>query len=113
MLPMGQMCLASLYNIARGIYEGRILCTYTSYSRNDCSHIDEHGKGHSMVMMTESLANVLSSVGADVRYPHGVQVPSRSNYTNARAEQMRKVQVQSVQDYKDQYRKMIHDILKD
>ena len=66
-----------------------------------------------MVVMTESLANILGSVGANVKYPHGVQTPTREHCTRERASELKNVQVQSVQDYKDQYRKMIHDILKD
>lgn len=64
-------------------------------------------------MMDKGLADILGSIGANVMYPHNVQTPTREHVTRHRASELKNIQVQSVQDYKDQYRKMIHDILKD
>ena len=64
-------------------------------------------------MMNKELADILGSIGASVKYPHDAQTPDRLHGTRKRASEVSKVQVQSVQDYKDQYRKMIHDLLKD
>ena len=66
-----------------------------------------------MVMMDKGLADILGSIGANVKYPHNSQTPDRLHVTRQRASELKNIHVQSVEDYKDQYRKMIHDILKD
>ena len=66
-----------------------------------------------MVMMNEGLASILSDLGANVKYPHGIQTPTRDHGTRDRANQIASIHCQSVEDYRDQWRKMIHDILKD
>ena len=107
------MYFAPLYNVIRGIHEGRVLRINSGDSHNYRGSIDAYGKGHIMIMMNSELASILNSVGANVRYPHHAQTPDRSPCTRQRAEQISKAQVQSVQEYKDNYRKMIHDMLKD
>ena len=64
-----------------------------------------------MVMMTESLANIFADLGANVKYPFGVQTPDRLHETRKRASELKNVQVQSVQDYKDQFRRELLAIL--
>ena len=110
---MGQVYLALLYNVTRRIYERIILCISTGDSGDTCSCIHARNNGVFMVMMNDSLANILGSIGANVKYPHDVQTPTREHCTRERAKQISSMHVQSVQDYKDQYRKMIHDLLKD
>ena len=83
----------------------------SSDSNNYCCRIDDNGKGN--FMMNKELADILGSIGANVRYPYNVQTPTREHGTRERARQVNNAQVQSAQDYLDQYRKMIHDILKD
>ena len=80
-----------------------------SYSRNDCSGIDEHGKGYFMV--TESLVNILLGVGVNVKYPHNVQTPDRLNGTRERANHVASIEIQSVEEYNSSVRDRIHALL--
>ena len=91
------------------MYERDILYSNPSYSRNDCSCIDEHGKGR--VMVTESLVNILLGVGVNVKYPHNVQTPDRLNSTRERANQVAYIKVQSVDEYNSSVRDRIHALL--
>ena len=87
------------------------MCTNTGDSRNDCCSHDGHDNGDFMVMMSRELANILASVGANVKYPHGVQTPTRETGPRERAERVASIKCQSVDDYRDQFRREILDIL--
>ena len=81
----------------------------SSNSYNNCCCHDGHGKGD--FMMTESLADILGSIGVNVKYPHDAQTPDRLRVTRKRANELKSIQVQSVEDYRDQFKREILAIL--
>ena len=105
------MHLALWYNVTKRIYERRILHIDSSNSYNNCCCHDGHDNGDFMVMMTESLASIFSDLGAQVNYPHGVQTPTREHETRERAKQVASIKCQSVDEYRDQFRREILAIL--